>query len=147
MDGLNVGAELAEELRERTELLADAVVVVAPPRVTRDGARELGLLIFLLGAASVLAREADHRSCAEEDRVAVEPAPRLRGAREPVHAAMHAARDERLVAREIRLERQIGARDGHGVEAEPARLRDDAILHAARPPGSDEAIMRRMIIT
>ena len=48
---------------------------------------------------------------------------------------MHAVVDERLVAREVGVERQIGARDAHGVEAEPPGLRDDALLGTFRPHG------------
>ena len=79
------------------------------------------------------------RARAEEDLVAVKPAARSRGAREPVHAAVHPVRDEGLVAREVGLQRQVGARDRDRVEPEAAGLRDHALFHARLR----EAIMRR----
>ena len=139
--GLGLTAERPDQPRDLAELLAETVVVVAAARVASDRARERGVGSLLLLRAPVPPRDADHALRAEEDVLAVEGASRLTRGREPGHPALHAVVDERLVAIEIGVEREIRASDPHGIEAEPPRLADDELLgtHAPAPCRSRRA--------
>ncbi len=132
-------AEGADKARELAQLLSQTVMVVTSTRIPSYRPGELGIFRLFLRASPVTPRKANDAFCAAEDFIAVQALPRVTRRGEPRHPAVLAILNERLVALEVGLERNIGTGHAHRLEAESPSLGDDLLLesHRATEPGGD----------
>lgn len=107
------------------------IVVVASAGIAGDACNDGRVQIVAIGqigAGRAAFGDAYNGTCAFEDRSGSGAAASLAMSREPGHGAVKILRNERFPAGEVLVERQVGAREADGVEAELEGMRPDPFL-------------------